>query len=156
VEFPAAVTLLISVYGAGLATYIAARGLKRDKKALVVTCGLGYRRDADDGHAVQVITIEATNVGARPIEVHGAGFVCGDDGEHIERTPYAVEPSVPPILLADGASARFSYQMTHDTPASELTFEVSKVYVRTSPNGVWFGEPDEWLLPLRMTRRWWG
>jgi hypothetical protein len=155
-EFAAVVTLILSIYAAVLATYVALHGVMRDRKTVVVKCGLGYRPGPTDGDdVVQVITIEATNIGPRPIEVSGAGFVRAEDGEHIERAAYAVEPSLPPITLMDGASARFSYRMS-DARVSEHTFEVWKVYVRTSPDGVWFGEPDEWLQPLRMTHRWWG
>jgi hypothetical protein len=153
----AAITLVLSLYGAALATYIGARGLRRDRKVLVVTCGLGYRPSPDDGGAaVQVVTIEATNTGTRPIEIRGAGFVRAEDGEHIERTAFAVEPSLPPLTLADGSSARFSYPTTADVSRPGSTFEVWRVYVRTSPDGVWFGQPDDWLQPLWMSRTWWG
>lgn len=147
-------TTIIALYGAGLATYTAVLGRRRGLKRVVVTCGFGYDRQTPDDDPVPVIIISATNVGLRPVEVCGAGFVRTDDGEHIEKAAYTARPSSPPHTLTDGASIRLSYRTIPDVPV-ESTFEVDKVYVRTSPDGIWFGKPDAWLKPLQMSRKWW-
>jgi hypothetical protein len=151
----AIVALAISLYGAVLATLVWRDSRGRDRRRLVVRCYFGYEKDRDGGtEAVQVIFIQAVNDGPRPVEVSGAGFIVGEDREQIERSPYTVHPSSTPWLLADGASIQFSYR-TQDEVSAAHQAEVIQVFVRSSHDEFWFGEPDDWLRPLMISRRWW-
>lgn len=133
------------------------RDTRLDTKLVTVKCvpknmTIFEETDKDGGH-IYALAVEAVNEGHRPIEVTGAGFVRTEDGEHVEIHAYSVVPPVP-RLIGDGDRVTFYYRRsgTEDVPSAG-TFEAHRVYVRTSPDGVWFGELDE---PLRLDRRWWG
>jgi len=108
------VTLVIAGWGALLGTYgavVSTQNLllqrRRDRQSVVVSCHFGYldRRadDADSEHEhVPVITIEAKNIGLRPVEIRRAGFI-RPNGESVHLPTYLIEPAPPPHSLADGA-----------------------------------------------------
>jgi len=148
------VNLAIALYGAGLATVNLVRQRTRDKPRLYVECGFGYQPRAEGAAAddvVPVITLEGRNIGHRPIEVQGAGFLC--NGQRVETLPrHAVQPGPLAQVLGDGESVRIHYSTSGDVPPSR-TMCADRVYLRAGGE-VWEATPPEWLQPLTLERRW--
>lgn len=150
-------TIILGAYSAALTTVVVVHQIRRSRAKLSVTCGFGYvkrREDApNDPEDVPVITIQGVNVRTRPIEVRYAGFIA-TDGDEVPATPYLVEPSPTPRRLEDGDSVRFHFRADADLPP-KMTAEVAKTFIASTDDRRWFGEPAEWLRPLRISKYWW-
>lgn len=156
-ERPSGVTLILGLYSASLTSALLVHQLRRNRPKLAVSCHFGYvkrRSDSpDDPENVKVVTIEAVNIGNRPVEARRAGFR-STEGEEVSVAPYLVEPARPPHLLGDGESIRFHFRADADLPRKQ-TAEVAEAFVCGGGDRRWSGPPDEWLRPLRVSRRWW-
>ena len=66
--------LLIASYGAVLSTILAIRELRKDRRKVRVTCRMALA-PSPGGDVWEFVSVEAVNVGHRPVEMKMAGLL---------------------------------------------------------------------------------
>jgi len=94
------VTLLLALYGTVVSTTLAFREMRKDRRGIRVICRLGPLV-GPSGPISDVVSIQAVNIGHRPVTISGAGFLFSND---LQMTPFGdVTGRYPfPKRLTDG------------------------------------------------------
>jgi hypothetical protein len=119
------ISLAIGGWGAIVATTLAVRQFRRDRRSLKVVCEPGENTSSAEGEGwsfdERLVRVRAINEGRRPVEVRHVRFRT-EDGAIVQPVPVAGQP-VLPELLGDGQCVTLLFDMaTLEKDASHLAF----------------------------------
>jgi len=118
VDWKWAVTALIAIYGAALATYTSYKNNRDNKRQIAVKLSHGFLTFGPNLSGDMLI-LEASNPGHRPVTLSGVGLLLPDDRQMV--LPDMPGTSALPHQLNEGTS------MTHWMAVRETTAELRRV-----------------------------
>jgi len=101
--------LFIAIYGALLSTIIAIREVTKDKRRVKVTCMVALS-PISSGETWEFISVDAVNIGHRPIQIKSAGLIMSDKKFFTQLANKAGRNQLPK-KLEDGESVTFMFDV---------------------------------------------